>query len=126
MVVRWEFLDPQTLDTAVFEINPDEGGTPSYSKNITSHSTVAHNGKTIVFEGSAPATELNFSGTILTESMYNLLYNWFSLPHQVQLTDDLARVWLLYITKFEAKRVRSAIYPWKHTYTVTTLILDWP
>lgn len=126
MVQRWVFTDPTDSSTATFEINPNEGGTVPNKKNITSQSTVANNGKSIVWEGSKAVPELTFSGTILTQTMYNLMVTWFNKSHQIQLTDDLSRVFMIYIRDFDAKRIRSATYPWKHTYTCTAIVLDWP
>lgn len=125
MVVKWEFLDPTDSSTGQFEINPSEGGSPPYSKNMTGQSTVAAGGKTIIFEGAFNVPEISFSGTILSESQYGDMVHWFNLKHPIQVTDDLGRVFQIYITKFEPKRVRAQSYPWKHTYSCTAILMDW-
>lgn len=126
MVVRWIFFDPTDSTTQVFEVNPNEGGTQSYSKNITQSNTLTPAGRTLAFEGSKQTPEISFSGVILTETMLNLIITWFNKTHQILLTDDLGREMMIYITKFEPKRVRKPQIPFYHTYTVTALILDWP
>lgn len=126
MVVKWTFLDPTDSSTAQFDINPNEGGSIQYSKNITAHSTLAPGGKTLLFEGAQQAPEITFSGTILTQNMYDMMVLWFNKRHQIQLTDDLGRVMIIYITKFEPKRERARSYPYKHSYSCGATIVDWP
>lgn len=126
MVVKWEFFDPTNSTTVAFEINPSEGGAIAYKKNITTQSTLAHDGKTLVFEGAQVPPEINFSGTILTETQYNQMVTWFNKKHQMQLTDDLSRVMMVFITEFTPVRERARNYPWKHSYTCKAVIVDWP
>lgn len=126
MVVKWVFEDLTDLTTATFEINPNDGGTPPYEKNITTQNTLAAGGRTLLFEGSTKEQELSFSGAILTSTQLDMLIFWFTKRHQIQLTDDLGRVMMIYITKFDPKRVRKASNVHYHTYTVTAQIVDWP
>lgn len=126
MVVRWIFLDLTDSTTATFEINPNDGGSPTYEKNVTSTSTLAPGGKTLLSEGSEKQKEISFSGIVLNSTMYDFMVTWFTKKHQIRLTDDLGRVMMIYITKFEPKRIRRASHPYYHTYTVTAQILDWP
>ncbi len=125
-VVKWRFDDPTDSTFAIFEINPDAGGSLPLQKTITSQSTLAPGGKTLLFEGSTVAPVLNFTGTILTQSMYNLYVLWFNKRHQVQLTDDLGRVMMIYVTQFTPVRVHHAGNFWFHTFTVNATIVDWP
>lgn len=126
MVVKWTFLDPSDSSTAQFEINPSDGGSLPYERNITSESTVAPGGKTVLWEGARKTSESTFSGTILTESQYETMVEWFEKTHQVQITDDLGREFMIVIKRFEPRRVRARSHPWKHTYTVTYTLVDWP
>lgn len=126
MVVRWTFLDPNTSTTTEFEVNPQEGGSLPLEKNITSHSTVAYDGATILMEGNEPPQEMTFSGNVYTHAAYLNMVTMFSKRHQIQITDDLGRTFMVYFTNFEPKRVRSRNYSWKHSYVVTALIVDWP
>lgn len=125
-VVRWIFTDLTDSTTATFEVNPNDGGTPSYEKNITQVSALAPGGKTLLFEGAKLTQNLEFSGIALTSTQLALIVTWFNKTHQIQLTDDLGRDMMIYITKFDAKRVRRASNPNYHTYTVTAVIVDWP
>lgn len=125
MTVRWRFDDPTDSSFATFEINPDAGGTPARSITLTTQNTLAPGGKNIVFEGAEDPLNINFSGTILTQTMLALLNTWFSKKHQVQLTDDLGRVYMVMITKFTPKRVRSSNF-WKHTYDCTAIVVNYP
>lgn len=127
MVVRWTFED-LTLATPTsyeFEINPSDGGSPQYKKQIINRSTCATDGQVIVQEGRDQPNETSFSGTILTEEMYNEMVSWFNKRHQIKVTDDLGREFFIYITAFEPRRVRAVQHPWKHAYTVQYIELDW-
>lgn len=126
MVVKWKFDDLTDSTTAQFEINPNEGGSFPYEKNITSQSTLAPGGKTLLFEGARAVPEVTFSGTILTQTQYNTMVTWFSKMHQIRITDDLGRAYMCYIKQFDAKRVRARQSPWKHSYVCTVILVDWP
>lgn len=126
MVVKWKFEDPVELETYIFEISPNDGGSPAYTKNIMSQNTVAPGGKTLLFEGADAVSEMNFSGILLSEEQYDAFATWWAKRRQIKVTDDLGREYWIYITKFEPKRVRARSHPWKHTYSITATILDWP
>lgn len=138
MTVKWKFLDLTDNSTATFEINPDSSssgvstsssGTTSYpptlEKTITTVATLAPGGKTLIYEGADIAPSIGFSGTILTETMYNTMITWFNKRHQIQLTDDLGLVYVIYIVAFAPVRVRMATNAWYHTYSVTAQIVNW-
>lgn len=126
MVVRWKFDDPITLETWIWEVNPNEGGTPTYKKQMTYTQTTAPDGKTLVFEGADEPQTLTFSGTLLSQSQLDTLVTWYKKRHQIKLTDDLGREFWIYITGFAPKRIRNASQPWKHTYEINATIVDWP
>jgi hypothetical protein len=124
-VVKWTFTDPVLSETYTFDVNPNAGGTPPLEKSIQYLNTSAPDGKTLAFEGRSTAQTSSFSGTILEESQYTVFEDWYRKRNQIYMTDDLGRSYTIYITKFEAQRVRARSHPWKHTYTVTYFILDW-
>lgn len=125
-VVRWTFEDLTTFEAYEFEINPNEGGSPQYSKHINYENTLAPDGLTLVFEGSDEPTKLSWSGTILTYEHYAVFVDWFEKRHPILVTDDLERQFVVYITSYQPKRQRSALRPWKHTYQMEATVLDWP
>ncbi len=125
-VVRWLFEDLVLTESYTFEINPTEGGSLAYEKSVSQSTTSAFDGKVIAFEGQDKPLSSSFTGTILTQAGYDAMVTWFNKRHQIKLTDDLEREFMIYITKFVPKRVRSALYPWKHTYQVDYIILDIP
>lgn len=122
-VVRWVFDDPVDLTTYTFEINPTEGGRPAFKKHIQYQNTVAPGGAVLVFEGRDEPQVIEVTGTILTQSTYDAFVLWFNKRHQIFLTDDQGLQYTIYITEFTPKRVRSALYPWKHTYTLRATVL---
>lgn len=125
-VVKWVFHDPVTLIDYTFEINPNDGGSPAFEKNIIYESTTAPQGKTLVFEGADKPQKLSFAGVILYESQYQAFLDWWRKRYQIDVTDDLGRTFSILIEAFRPARKRSALYPWKHDYTIDATILDWP
>lgn len=126
MVVKWQFYDPVTTESYTFEINPSQGGSPQLSKNFAYQSTAAPDGKVIAFEGRIPVQTIEFSGTILSQSQYDAIIEWFNKPYQIQVTDDLGRSFVIVIEQFSPTRERAFHYPYKHSYTVRATIVDWP
>lgn len=124
-VVRWTFEDPATLETYEFEVNPSEGGTPEYNKNIQYQNTLAPGGRTLIFEGRDEPLKLEWSGTILSQDQHETFVDWYDKRHQIYVTDDIGRQYTIYITSYKPKRVRSALNQWKHTYSMQATILDW-
>jgi len=124
-VVRWTFYDPVTSETWQFNLNPKEGGSLQYEKNLTYEVTTDPDGKTLIFEGRDQPMESSFSGTILEEDHYNALLTWWQKRRQIRLTDDLNRQMWIYIKSFAPKRQRTVHYPWRHEYEVTFVIIDW-
>ena len=127
--VSWEFYDPAGNDgageTYYWVINPSGGGYPSRSKGIAYNVTAAPDGQTVAFEGREAPMSLSFTGTILYESQFNTMTDWFNKRNQIRLTDDLGRQFWIYIKTFNAERVRAASHPWKHSYTMEAIVLDW-
>lgn len=124
-VVKWTFTDPVLAQTYVFDVNPNSGGTLSYEKSLTYTNTSAPDGKTLIFEGRQKVQEASFSGIILEEAQLNVFDEWARRRNQIYMTDDLNRSFTIYVTKFEAERVRARSHPWKHTYKVYFVVLDW-
>lgn len=123
--IPWVLRDPITLEEYEFEVNPNDGGSLQYQKNIGYTVTTAPNGKVIMYEGRDEAKTTTVSGVILSQDQYEEMIEWFSKRYQVELEDDLGRIMSIYITSFEPKRVRSARVPWRHDYSLTFTILDW-
>lgn len=124
-VVRWTLYDPVLDVTYKFHINPSVGGSPSYKKNINYQNTSAPGGRTLVFEGQDEVREIQWTGTILEQAHYDALYAWWEKRRQLLLTDDLGREFWVYLKNFEPKRERAIHSPWKHSYNMTAVILDW-
>ena len=122
-MARWRLEDTSTNEVYDFEVNPSAGGSPARRKNVVSRNTTAPEGNVVVFEGQRPPAEGEFSGTLLTQSQYEALADWYERPRPLLLTDDLGRTLTVYITEFVPERVRSANHPWKHRYTCRFLML---
>lgn len=125
-VVRWVFEDPVTLDSYTFAVNPSEGGSPAFNKNITYQVTAAPDGKVISFEGRDHPRTLEFSGVLFTEAEFDAFHEWWDKRYQVNVTDDLGRTFTIQINTFEPQRRRAIQHPWKHDYRISATIVDWP
>lgn len=124
MVQRWQLYDPTTSTTWTMSSNPSECSSPPRKKRITEEGTSATNGQVILFEGQDEVQRIEWAGEILDEASYELWTYWFAKRHQVRLTDDLGRVMWVYLESFTPKRVRSALMPWRHSYTAEAIILS--
>jgi hypothetical protein len=125
-VVRWTLEDPVTNELYEFAMNPSEGGTPNIEKTLSNKSTCAPGGAAIAFQGRNQVQEQEFKGTLLEQVDIEAINYWVNKTNQVYLTDDLGRTLVVYLESVEWTRVRAALYPWKHTYTVKYMIIDWP
>lgn len=124
MVNRWTFYDPTDDSSYQFEINPNQGGTPTLTRNIKYQSSSGVNGSPILFQGRDSLSQVQVSGVIRERSHLEAMQEWYSKQRVVQITDDLLREFSVFITGFSANRKRSAAYPWKHDYTLNYVILS--
>lgn len=125
-VVKWRFYDPIADEEYVFDINPNEGGTPSRRKSISYQSTAAPGGKTLIFEGQDEVPQLEFSGVALDMAQVDAFDAWFEKRHQIRVTNDRGKSYWVYITEFTPTRKRAVSHPDKHDYRIAATILDWP
>lgn len=123
-MARWRFDDPTDGSSYTFEMSPKEGGSPGYTKKVESQTTAAPDGSVILMEGRDEVRELEFNGIIRTEAHYTAMVTWFTKRHAIELTDDLDRVFRIYITEFRPTRKRAATAPWKHDYSVRATVIS--
>jgi hypothetical protein len=123
--IAWRWEDPTEGTVEFMSINPNEGASPSYSKGLTKETTTAPGGEKniLIYEGADQGSDFQFSGVILTQEQYEFLQRAWEKRHLVLLTDDLGRIFTLYLESFTPKRVRSKTYPWRHTYDATAVIV---
>lgn len=122
-VQRWTFDDG--VEQVTLPINPKDGGSPEFTKKVAELGTTAPDGIPILFEGSRPAMKEEFSGVLHTQEHYELLWEWWDKSRAVTITDDLDREIVVYFESFQPRRVRSALYPWKHEFSVRALVLQY-
>lgn len=126
MTVKWVFADywetGPTPYQYVWEINPNEGGSPQVTKNISMASNTGPNRVAIVQEGSNQAATLTFSGIILTQEHYEAIEYWYDRRVLIKLTDDLGRQFFGIFSKFAPQRSRRSTNPWYHTYSAEFVV----
>lgn len=123
-VQRWVFHDPVLNVSMTLAMNPKDAMGPDRAKTIGYAQSAGPGGSTLVYEGREPPPDFSWSGTILTADHYHALRTWYLKRVPVTLTDDLSRVFVIYIKSFKPKRVRSALYPWKHTFDMVAIVMS--
>lgn len=123
MGVAWTFTDGVEGETYVFDVNPNDGGTPQFEKTLTTIPSMA--GLPIVFEGRDKPETFQVSGVLIEQEQLNAFQTWFVKNYQVKVTDDLGREFWILITGFNARRAPSRNHPWRHTYTLEYIEVDW-
>lgn len=121
--IPWVLTDPVTMDSYDLPVNPKESDSPGIKKSLTTHNTTAPGGAVLIFEGEDSPQSITSSGTLLTQGEYEAFLEWADKRYPVELEDDLGRTYLIYIESYEAKRVRSRMYPWRHEFTLHYTIL---
>lgn len=123
--IAWRWEDPTEGTVEFMSINPNEGASPNFAKGLTKENTTAPGAESnvLIYEGADQPGEFQFSGVILTQEQYEFLRLAWEKRHLVLLTDDLGRIFTLYLETFSPKRVRSKTYPWRHTYDATAVIV---
>lgn len=121
MVQRWSFHEPVANTTYTVEINPNEGGTPGYTREVRAEPTLG--GHHVFSEDAEQPQHIECSGTILDRTHLEGLAGVFKARRQVLLTDDLGRQWWVYLEAFTPTRQRSR-REWRHQYTLRCLVLS--
>lgn len=124
-VVKWEFHDHVTDTTIELELNPQEVEMGGINKKITEKPTSSPTGQTIMFEGLSEPQVISISGVTLTEAQYKVFESWAQKNYQFRMTDDLSRVYWVYITAFNPSRRTNGYYPWLADYSISFTVLDW-
>lgn len=122
-MARWNFTDNVVSQSYNFDVNPNRGGTPSFEKNLSYSSTPA--GSPIVFEGRDKPRTFTVSGVLREESQLIALQTWFDKEYQIRITDDLGRQFWIYITDLQFERAQTRRWPFRHTFTINYLEVDW-
>jgi hypothetical protein len=123
--IGWKFEDPIDGTVQIMSINPNEGASPSFRKTLTKMTTTAPGAgrRALVFEGADEISQFDFSGVLLTKEHYDFILNAWRSRHILRVTDDLGRVFMLYIESFEPRRLLSRTYPWRHEYSATSVVV---
>lgn len=108
--------------TWTFDINPNEGGSPSIEKQMNIQSNVGPRHGGIIQEGSSQTPTIEFGGVILTQEHYEMMEYWYTRRVLLDLEDDLHRKFRGVFSAFSPKRIRRAFNPWYHEYSASFLV----
>jgi hypothetical protein len=127
MVVRWVFEDVYEKGSSPYSytlhINPNQGGTPSATKSVTTLNSGAGGDRgAIIQEGAMSAPEMTFSGVILTQAHLEKLELWYDKRILIEITDDLGRKFRGVFSKWEPTRERKASNVWYHNFTASFVV----
>ena len=129
----WRFTDLITSEVYYMPVNPltDEGSN-AITKNVKYASAIStYSSPTLgvrvddilVQDSPSEIKRFSYGGTLYTREEYEALIEWFSKPYEWELRDDLGREFLIFAESFAPKRERSAKFPWKHSYTISGVIM---
>lgn len=130
-VVRWQFLDTKTRASVVLPLNPREMSSPTSARNVTFGWTERDTngltgvGRPRLFDsGQTTPTEWTFTGRLVDQAHYDLLYQWTKSCRVLRVTDHLDRTFEIIIQKFDPQeKLPSASNPWRADYTLSCLLL---
>lgn len=117
MVVRWTFTDVWGGASWTFNINPNEGGSPSFEKQLNIATNVGPYRGGIIQEGRMLPPTITFSGVIIEREHYEALEEWFLQRILLDLDDDVGRTFRGVFSQFDPQRARRPYNPWYHTYS---------
>lgn len=124
--MKWTLEDTVTAPGSPIqlEINPDSVDFTGQENNISTGVSSAPFGQKLVFQGRQSPKRMQFSGTVLSEAQFKTLEAWSNKEYQFKLTDDLSRVFWIYITSCTFDR-RVNKENWLASYTINATVLDW-
>ncbi len=128
----WRFVDPITTAEYVWPVNPNnDSGSNTRTKQFA-YTVVAgsrkknlgqHTVDTLIHQSNINQMPFSYDGIIYDVDHYSALENWSAKEYPVELWDDLGRGYLVYISRFIPSRIRSTKTPFKHSYTISGIIL---
>jgi hypothetical protein len=128
-VVKWSFTDVFQKGVPpyqyVFEINPNDGGSPVMQKNFNFSHSVGPRRGSIIQEGASEAPRVAFSGIILSREQYYAIEFWYQKRIMLDLTDDLGRTFRGALDSWTPKRSRRSQNFWYHTYDAEFVVYAW-
>lgn len=120
---RWILSDANGSYT--FPNNPNAMTSPFGARNISTKVSTAVDGQVLLFEGNRSPVEWTFSGDILDHELYESLRSWVydRIGRRVTITDHYGRAIIAVLTKFDPTPKRAVGKYWRHTYTVTAVVV---
>lgn len=125
-VIRWTLEDVLQAGpapyTMTFVWNPSQGGSPSFEKQYNTQMSLGPLRGAIIQEGNPTVPTIEFSGTILDQTHYELLETWVDKRVLLELTDDLGRKFRGAIASWRPQREHRPFHPWYHNYTASFIV----
>ena len=132
--VAWELYDPITDETYSMPVNPyADGGSNSITKpaawavqaGMYQDGSAVDHISTILFAQPKQFEPFSYTGRTYYEIEHTALEDWASRNYPIYLTDDLGRIWLIMIERFEPRRLPTTrAKPYKHEYMLSGYIIE--
>jgi hypothetical protein len=129
--IAWIFYDPVLDESYSLPVNPNsDNSSIGISKNIPysvssasyKSSNTNYQNVSVILDTVDEVKRFIFSGLIYSETEFNNFLYWANKQNYIEITDDLSRTFQVYIKSFKLERVRSARFPWKHKYSMETVV----
>lgn len=124
-MTKWEFYDHVTGDTINLEVNPSDVSMTDITRSVSQQGTTSPTGKRVMFEGRRAPQTMTLDGVTFTKGQYQTFAHWANKNYQFRLTDDLGRVFWVYVTRFAPNRRANFYQPWLADYSIEVTVLDW-
>jgi hypothetical protein len=118
-MIRWSLRHPGTGVTYTMPINPNTMTNPHGPRQTIGYVASPIDGAVRARRGRRMPQEWAFGGVIRTQDHHDALRDWCSSPDLVELTDHLARRWLVRLVAFEPEERRPTPYvTWRFRYMI--------
>lgn len=122
---RWTLRDTVTNEVWEMPISPDSMSSPFGTKNFQFASGLrAGLDRIRTFTSPGQPVGWEWGGVIRTKAHYDALEDWASKSVPIEVTDHLARTWLVFLTSFEpTDRPPTVLVQWRLRYSMKSLLL---
>lgn len=131
--VAWRFRDAVLSEVYFLPVNPSaDSGSHAINKNVRYQAAAStyidstnllRVGNTVAQDAPDEQETFTYTGTVYTKDQFDQMLYWFEKNYPWFLRDDLLREFLIYPESYDVTRVRSSKFRWKHSYSLTGIVL---
>lgn len=125
-IIRWRFLDTETSEEAILQINPKEMTTPTSARESQFAQGTrygSHKTRGFLKPAGSPAA-WSFGGVILSKTHFDMLEDWQGRDVILRVTDHLERTFEIIIESWDViERLPTMTRAWRADFTMNCLLL---